>query len=95
MMMLTTPIGSLRFIGFLEGLSFLILLGIAMPLKYIAGITEAVFIVGMLHGVLFSLYLLAIGHAMYLRKLTLGSSLMAFIAAFLPFGPFLMDRKFR
>jgi integral membrane protein len=93
--MLTTSIGRLRFIGFLEGLSFLILLGVAMPLKYIAGIPEAVFPVGLVHGTLFSLYLLAIGHALYLRKLTLGSSLLAFIAAFLPFGPFLMDRKFR
>ncbi|QGQ96750.1 DUF3817 domain-containing protein [Paenibacillus psychroresistens] len=93
--MLTTPIGRLRFIGFFEGISFLILLGIAMPLKYIADIPEVVFWVGLLHGGLFSLYLLAIGHAWLLHKLTLGSSLLAFIAAFLPFGPFLMDRKLR
>ncbi|TVY01875.1 DUF3817 domain-containing protein [Paenibacillus cremeus] len=93
--MLKTPIGRLRFVGFLEGLSFLILLGIAMPLKYIAGIPQAVFVVGMLHGALFSLYLIAIGHAWYKRKLTFGSSLLAFICAFLPFGPFVLDRKFR
>jgi integral membrane protein len=93
--MFTTPIGRLRLIGFIEGLSFLILLGIAMPLKYIADMPEAVTFVGPLHGVLFSLYLLAISHAWFLRKLTLGSSLLAFIAAFLPFGPFLLDRKLR
>lgn len=45
-----------RLIGFLEALSFLILLLIAMPLKYIWGQPEAVKIVGSAHGGLFLLY---------------------------------------
>jgi integral membrane protein len=93
--MLRTPIGRLRTIGMLEGASFLILLGVAMPLKYAAGIDEAVSIVGMLHGVLFVLYLAAIAHAFFVRQLTFVKSLLAVGAAFVPFGPFLLDRKLR
>ncbi len=93
--MFATPIKRLRLIGLVEGLSFLILLGIAMPLKYFADRPEVVALVGPLHGLLFSLYLLAIFHAFFLKKLTMGNSFLALIAAFLPFGPFLMDRKLR
>lgn len=48
--MLKTIIGRFRFFGFIEGASLLILLCIAMPLKYAAGYPEAVRIVGSLHG---------------------------------------------
>ena len=48
----------LRFIGLLEGISFLVLLGIAMPLKYYMNKPETVKIVGMAHGVLFVLYVI-------------------------------------
>jgi integral membrane protein len=42
-----------RWVAIAEGVSFLVLLGIAMPLKYFAGMPEAVKIIGMLHGILF------------------------------------------
>ncbi len=45
----------LRVSGFIEGISYILLLGIAMPLKYWAGFPEAVKVVGMLHGVLYGL----------------------------------------
>ena len=57
---------SFRIISILEGLSFLILLGIAMPLKYIYDIPEAVQAVGMAHGILFMLYVLG---AIYMLSL--------------------------
>jgi len=90
-----TPTGRVRLTGLIEGASFLVLLGIAMPLKYMANIPEAVSIVGMLHGILFILYLLAIANAFFVRHLTFLKSLLAVVAAFLPFGPFLLDRKLR
>lgn len=93
--MLKTPIGRLRFIGTFEAISFLVLLLIAMPLKYAADIPEVVTVVGIIHGVLFSLYLLAILNAALVRKLTIGMTLLAILAAFLPFGPFYVDRKLR
>ena len=49
--MLSTPIGRLRAIGLIEGISFLLLLFVAMPLKYFAGFSTAVKITGMAHGV--------------------------------------------
>jgi hypothetical protein len=47
---LKTSLGRLRVIGFVEGVSFLVLLGAAMPLKYLADMPLAVKIVGSAHG---------------------------------------------
>ena len=58
--MLRTPIGRLRVVAFVEGVSYLVLLSVAMPLKYFAGMPSAVKTVGWVHGVLFVLYLLAV-----------------------------------
>lgn len=93
--MIKTPVGRVRLSGIIEGTSFLILLGIAMPLKYAADLPEAVSVVGMLHGILFVLYLIAIAHAFLVRHLTFMKSLLAVGAAFIPFGPFLLDKKLR
>ncbi len=56
--MLRTTLGQFRMIAILEGISFLVLLLIAMPLKYMADIPQAVSVVGALHGVLFVMYAL-------------------------------------
>ncbi|KIL35899.1 membrane protein [Cohnella kolymensis] len=93
--MLNTPIGRLRAVGFLEAVSFLVLLAIAMPLKYAAGMPSAVTVFGMLHGVLFILYLAAIVNAFFVRDVSFKQSLLVVAAAFVPFGPFLVDRKIR
>ena len=93
MLMLRTSIGRLRAIGLAEAVSFLLLLGIAMPLKYFAGEPEAVRVVGMAHGVLFLAYLLAIVHAHVEYNWNLRRSSLVFLAALLPFGPFVADSK--
>ena len=82
----------LRVIGAIEGVSFILLLGIAMPLKYMAGKPLAVTITGMIHGGLFLLYCAALAHAMKVLGRSLRWSVKLFIAALLPFGPFVMDR---
>ncbi|WP_338551392.1 DUF3817 domain-containing protein [Paenibacillus sp. KS-LC4] len=92
---LKTAMGRLRLFGITEGISFLVLLFIAMPLKYGAGIDEAVSITGMLHGVLFIIYLIGIANAFFVKQLSFFHSFLAVLAAFLPFGPFLLDRKLR
>jgi len=84
-----------RKIGWLEGVSFLVLLGIAMPLKYFFGIPMAVTIVGALHGLLFVLYVLAIVYATIALRWKFGRAAGAFLAAFLPFGPFVFDARLR
>ena len=58
--MLRTSIGRLRAIGLAEAISFLMLLGIAMPLKYFADFPRAVTIAGWLHGVLFMAFFIAL-----------------------------------
>lgn len=89
--MLRTAIGRLRIVGMVEGLSFLLLLFVAMPLKYIWGRPEAVSVVGMAHGVLFLLYGLALLFAWDAAKWNIRSCAKAFAASLVPFGPFLID----
>ncbi len=82
-----------KIITILEGISFLVLLGIAMPLKYIWEHPEATEIVGMAHGILFIAYVLM---AVFIRKQlnwNLKTTFLALTASVLPFGPFVVDRK--
>lgn len=90
---LREPVGRVRAAGMVEGISFLLLLGIAMPLKYMAGMPMAVRVVGMIHGVLFLVFLLTIFQAWGNRALTFRQAVMAGIASLIPFGPFLIDRR--
>jgi integral membrane protein len=83
----------LRWVAKIEGVSFLVLLGIAMPLKYAAGLPMAVKLVGWAHGVLFVLFLISLGYAWRKAKLPLGLSALVFISALLPFGPFVIDGR--
>jgi integral membrane protein len=86
---------SLQVVGYAEGTSFLLLLGIAMPLKYIADLPLAVTIVGALHGGLWILYLLAAAWAASADSWGVGKVAGAFTASILPFGPFVFDRWLR
>lgn len=82
-----------RWTGFAEGVSYLLLLGVAMPLKYAADVPEPVTVVGWIHGVLFMGY---VGLAAWLRwrgGLSTKWMLWCFVAAFLPFGPFVVDAR--
>lgn len=88
-----SPVGRMRLIGMCEGVSFLLLMGIAMPLKYFAGWPEAVTWTGWLHGILFIGYCLAIFAALAGGRISFGKSVLAFVASLIPFGPFLIDRK--
>jgi integral membrane protein len=83
----------LRRLGTVEGISTLVLFGIAMPLKYLAGYPMAVTIVGSVHGVLF--VALATMFVLGTRKIPISMGLAAagIVAAVVPFGPFVMDRK--
>ena len=86
-------ITQLRRVGYLEGVSFLVLLGVAMPLKYFAGMPQAVKFTGWIHGVLFVAYCLAILRAMREGRWPLSRGVLLFVAALLPCGPFVVDRR--
>jgi integral membrane protein len=87
-----TTIGQFRMMGLIEGASLLILLFIAMPLKYWAGIPEAVRIVGSLHGLFFILYVLMIVYTTYKVRWSFIWVVSAFAVAFIPFGNIIFDR---
>lgn len=89
--MLKTPLGRFRVIGHIEAVSFLVLLCIAMPLKYLADLPVAVLIVGSIHGALFLLYILAIVNVSVASPWPIGRVMGALAAAVLPFGPFVFD----
>ena len=84
-----------RKIAIAEGISFLVLLLIAMPLKYLADWPLGVTVVGWAHGVLFVAFLaLAYETKVTLNK-NFGWLVKAFIASILPFGTFVLERQMR
>ena len=89
------PIPLLRAVALVEGVSFLALLGVAMPLKYFAGMPMAVKIAGWIHGVLFMIFAVALVHTAAAAKWSLGRAATVFVAALLPFGPFVIDRRMK
>ena len=83
-----------RVISLLEALSFVILLLIAMPIKYILGNPELVRVVGMAHGILFVLYIL--GAFLFKKKLNWSDQILAVVilCSIIPMGPLYVDRKY-
>lgn len=86
-----TALKHLTIMGYLEGSSLLVLLGIAMPLKYMMGMPEAVKYVGMLHGILFIAYLVVLMGSAVKIKMPLWAIPAGVLGSFLPFGPFIFD----
>lgn len=94
--MLNSPLRRLRFIGFWEGVSYLVLLLIAMPLKYLADWPLPVRVVGTLHGGLFILFILSVAEVTIRRPWwSLKFWGAAALASVLPCGTFVFDRWLR
>ena len=81
-----------RKIAFTEGVSFLVLLFIAMPLKYFADLPMPVTVVGGLHGFLFVAFIIMALAVMNAYKKNWGWLIKSFIASIIPFGTFWMDQ---
>jgi integral membrane protein len=88
-------IKNLRIVGIAEGISYLVLLGIAMPLKYWFGFPLAVKYTGWAHGLLFILFILAVLLAIKPMKWNLFSVMIALAASLVPFGTFVLDKQLR
>jgi integral membrane protein len=84
-----------RISGIVEAISFMLLVGIAMPLKYLADMPMAVRVVGMIHGILFIIYCVALVNVRLKVKWPAGRVFGYFLIALIPFGPFLVDGKLR
>jgi integral membrane protein len=78
-----------------EGISFLVLLGIAMPLKYLAKLPVAVLIAGSIHGLLFITFMVLAWEAKNKYNKSGGWMGKAFLASILPFGTFVMDKQWK
>ncbi len=90
------PIPLLRRVALIEGVSFLFLLGVAMPLKYLAGMAMAVKVAGWVHGVLFLLVGWALSRTMMrVRNWPFSRSALVVAASLLPFGPFVIDGRMK
>jgi len=87
------PLLVLRRVARLEGVSFLVLLGIAMPLKHFAGMPLAVAVLGWIHGSLFVVFCCALVRAVVVARLSSARAAVVFVAALLPFGPFAIDSR--
>ena len=85
----------LRKAGIAEGISFLVLLGIAMPLKYIFKLPMAVKICGWAHGILFVAFLFLAWEYKTDKNRSFKWFAIAFLAAIIPTGTFFFDKKLK
>lgn len=89
------PVTLVRFTGIIDGISLLILLGIAMPLKYLAGLPYAVTLVGTIHGWIVPVYYLAIVYAQIRVRWKFRWTLASLLVAFIPLGNFVLERMLK
>jgi len=93
MNLIKSPLGRLRIVAFLEGLSFIILIGIAVPLKYVYGFEHATQEVGMLHGILFLTYTVLLLPVKEDYNWNWSKTSVAFVASLLPLGTFVAEYR--
>ena len=84
-----------RMTALTEGSSFLLLLFVAMPMKYAMGMPRVVTVVGAIHGILFLAYVAQLAMLRTTHQWDNKFSFYAFLASLLPFGPFLFDKHLR
>lgn len=90
-----TNLGRFRLIAFVEGISYLLLLGIAMPLKYVSGNLVVMKYMGWAHGILFILYCLLLLKVWTQYSWKFSKVVFAFIASLIPFGTFYLEAKLK
>ncbi len=83
-----------RATAILEGISYLLLFALTMPLKYWADITEPNKVVGYAHGFLFIAYVVICLVFVRERKWGLKKTFVLLMASLLPFGTFYADKKY-
>ena len=89
------PVHFLRLITFVEAVSFLVLLGIAMPLKYVWHLPIAVLVAGSIHGILFVVFCAALLRTLLVAGWPFSRAVLVFVASFVPIVPFFLDRRLR
>lgn len=95
MLILTDPLERFRKIAFIEGLSFLLLLFVSMPMKYYLGYASFSWYVGAAHGGLFILYIILAIEILLRRRINLIQFFRVIIASVIPFGTFFNDKMLK
>lgn len=83
-----------KIIAFLEGLSYILLLFVAVPLKYFANQEIFVKSLGMPHGILFIVYIILALLIKDEMKWDIKTLAIVLVCSLLPFGTFWVDRKY-
>ena len=89
--MYNTNIGRLRVLAYLEGISFLLLLGVGMPLKYYYDMPTPNLYIGMIHGILFMAYCAWVLIVKAEQQWSTSKTFWAVFASLLPCGTFVAD----
>tara|TARA_B110001454_G_C12291835_1_gene255601 strand:- start:214 stop:489 length:276 start_codon:yes stop_codon:yes gene_type:complete len=83
-----------RIIALLEGVSYLLLLFISVPIKYLYDNEFYVKLLGMPHGILFILYILIAYKIKKSMRWNMSTFMIVIIASLIPFGTFYIDRRY-
>lgn len=83
-----------KIVSYLEGISYLLLLGVGVPLKYLAGNDSWVKSLGMPHGLLFVAYIFLAIVVRQLKNWDTKTTVVVLIASIIPFGTFYVDKKY-
>lgn len=94
-MEVVNSIQRLRIAGLIEGVSFLLLVFIAMPMKHMMGMPLAVKIVGWIHGILFMAFCWLLLQTMITARWKMSQAALVFLAALVPCGPFVIDKRLK
>lgn len=90
-----STLSTFRKVAVAEGVSYIALIFVAMPLKYFAGIPLAVKYTGWVHGLLFVLYVAFVFMCWSEYKWKIGKTALIFFASLLPFAPFYVDKRLK
>lgn len=83
-----------KYLAIIEGYSFLLILFITMPLKYLAGMGMPNKIIGMAHGILFLSYLVVAVLVAQEKKWHIKDTLIVMVMSVIPFGTFWMEKEY-
>ena len=86
---------TLRAVSLIEGVSYLSILFVGMPLKYGLGIREINYVLGLSHGILTIIFCIILGLSWLKKILPLNWCLGVFIASLIPFGAFIAEKKLK
>ncbi|AXT55316.1 DUF3817 domain-containing protein [Aquimarina sp. AD1] len=87
-------VGAFRIISYLEGISYLLILFVTMPLKYLFASPEPNKVIGMAHGFLFLIYIVFAFLIKAERKWNIKTLAIVLLCSIIPFGTFWMDGKY-